>query len=528
MINCRSALRGRFTIAAVVISLFTFMFAVAGCEIQDLGITESAAPPAAPPQDEVSFSVSSQSSVPANPPAWSATTLYNRAGMYVTHKGKVWVSQWSVTLGAEPGANSWNGWKSAVVLSKDAANPQPWDANGAYNAKGFYVSHKGKVWVSQWHITRGQEPGANTWNGWKEASSLQPEKKAAPAWTRVFGGSNHMLAVSGKGHLYAWGRNEHGQLGDGSTTDRLNAVRIGTASDWDRIGASSSAYGRSIGINKKGELYVWGGTGSKVPARVGDSSDWVHAAGGGNHILAINSRGELYGWGSNRRGQLGMGIDRPESVSAPTRIGTAANWKHADAGLFYSLAINDDGELYAWGYNYEGQLGIGSSASYTVSPQRVGTASNWVHVDAGVYHALGVNSLGELYVWGKNDHGQLGNGGNTSLRVPTRIATSVSWKYVSAGNAYSMAISDDGALYAWGRNDHGQLGDGKTADRSTPTKIGDASNWSDVSAGVDSSRALNAEGELYAWGRNDYGQLGDGKTADRSTPVKIAAISAAQ
>ena len=96
MINCRSALRGRFMIAAVVISLFAFMFAAAGCEIQDLGITESAAPaapPAAPPQGEVSLSVSSQSSVPANPPAWSATTLYNRAGMYVTHKGKVWVSQ---------------------------------------------------------------------------------------------------------------------------------------------------------------------------------------------------------------------------------------------------------------------------------------------------------------------------------------------------------------------------------------------------------------------------------------------------
>ena len=528
MINCRSALRGRFTIAAVVISLFAFMFAAAGCEIQDLGITESAAPPAALPQGEVNLSVSSQSSVPANPPAWSATTLYNRAGMYVTHKGKVWVSQWYITLGAEPGANSWNGWKSTVVLSRDATNPKPWDANSTYNAKGFYVSHKGKVWVSQWHITRGREPGANAWNGWKEVVSVQPKKKAVPAWTRIIGGTDHMLAVSGKGELYAWGRNNHGQLGDGSTTNRSTPTRIGTASDWDRLGASSSGYGRSIGINKKGELYVWGGTGSKAPARVGDSSDWVHAAGGSNHMLAINSKGELYGRGSNRWGQLGMGLDGPDSVSGLTRIGTAANWKHADAGLFYSLAINDNGELYAWGYNYDGQLGIGSSDSYTVSPQKVGTASNWTHVAAGVEHALGVNSLGELYVWGKNDHGQLGNGGNTSLRVPTRIATSVSWKYVSAGNTFSMAISGNGELYAWGRNNHGQLGDGTKTDRSTPTKIGDASNWTDVSAGVDSGRAVNAKGELYAWGRNDYGQLGDGTTAERSRPVKIAAGSAAR
>ena len=93
MINSRSALRAKFTIAAVVISLFAL---IGGCEIQDLGITESAAPP----QNEASLSVSSQSSVPANPPAWSADITYNAKGYYVTHKGSVWVSQWSTYPGS--------------------------------------------------------------------------------------------------------------------------------------------------------------------------------------------------------------------------------------------------------------------------------------------------------------------------------------------------------------------------------------------------------------------------------------------
>ena len=83
------------------------------------------------------------------------------------------------------------------------ANPKPWDVNSVYDAEGFYVSHKGKVWVSQWYITRGREPGANAWNGWKEVVSVQPKKKVVPAWMRIFGGTDHMLAVSGKGELYA-------------------------------------------------------------------------------------------------------------------------------------------------------------------------------------------------------------------------------------------------------------------------------------------------------------------------------------
>ena len=260
MINSRSALRAKFTIAAVVISLFAL---IGGFEIQDLGITESAAPP----QSEASLSVSSQSSVPANPPAWSATALYNRAGMYVTHNGKVWVSQWYITLGAEPGANSWNGWKIAEVPSADKNNPKPWSADITYNAKGYYVTHNGSVWVSQWSITRGAEPGANTWNGWKQVTP-------PPKWTDVSISASYSFAINEKGELYGWGSNAQGRLGDGTTTDRRTPSRIGTAADWKSV------------------------------------------SGRGSHNLAINTKGEIYAWGRNNDGQVGDGttIDRSSPV----------------------------------------------------------------------------------------------------------------------------------------------------------------------------------------------------------------------
>ena len=96
------------------------------------------------------------------------------------------------------------------------------------------------------------------------------------------------------------------------------------------------------------------------------------------------------------------------------------------------------------------------------------------------------------------------------------------WESISAGSNHSLAVRNNGELYAWGQNSSGQLGDGSTTNRNTPTRIGTAADWKSVSAGTMISMAINTKGELYAWGNNTIGQLGDGSTTRRLSPVKIA------
>ena len=139
-----------------------------------------------------------------------------------------------------------------------------------------------------------------------------------------------------------------------------------------------------------------------------------------NHSLALNTKGELYAWGNNLEGELGDGTRMTRN--SPTRIGTASDWKSVSAGWGYNLAVNTKNELYAWGRNYYGQFGDGTSQNNKYSPTRIGTASDWKSVSAGWVHSLAVNTKGELYAWGYNGIGRLGDGTTTNRLSPVKIA----------------------------------------------------------------------------------------------------------
>ena len=198
-------------------------------------------------------------------------------------------------------------------------------------------------------------------------------------------------------YLFAWGYNVAGQLGLGDTTDR------------------------------------------DVPTRVGTATDWVSMVSGGYHSLAINSSGELFAWGAHSSGQLGLGDTTSRNV--PTQVGTATDWVSVVSGYQHSLAINSSGELFAWGYNEVGQLGLGDNTINRNVPTQVGTATDWVSVVGGVYHSLAINSSGELFAWGYNYDGQLGLGDNTINRnVPTQVGTATDWVSVVGGYQHSLAL----------------------------------------------------------------------------------------
>ena len=192
------------------------------------------------------------------------------------------------------------------------------------------------------------------------------------------------------------------------------------------------------------------------------------------------------------------------------------------------------GALTGGGTEWSLEITTISTGNMAVSVSRPGIAGGSqtvrVHVamppigliSAGVVHTMAIGEDGSLWAWGSNSSGQLGDGTTASRNSPTRIGTDTDWVAVSAGAAHTMAIRQDGSLWAWGWNGYGQLGDGTTTNRHSPTRIGTATDWAAVSAGDDAhTMAIREDGSLWAWGWNGNGQLGDGTTTSRHSPVRI-------
>jgi alpha-tubulin suppressor-like RCC1 family protein len=187
-------------------------------------------------------------------------------------------------------------------------------------------------------------------------------------------------------------------------------------------------------------------------------------------------------------------------------------------GISYTCGIRN-GELYCWGKNDTGQIGDGTYYSRT-APARIGTESDWTWVSASDSDTCGIRS-GKLFCWGKNERGLMDAGAASVMKTPIQIGNENDWSAISRMRLFACGIRN-GNLYCWGLNISGQLGNGTNGygtDTYTPEKIGEFSNWSAVSAGAGHSCGIR-NGEFYCWGSNSDGQLGNGK-AWELTPVEV-------
>ena len=281
----------------------------------------------------------------------------------------------------------------------------------------------------------------------------QPDRKTYPdlpadfTYVQVSAGSYHSLALGSDGNAYAWGWNEYGRLGDGTSTDQHTPVRV------------------------------------KKPAGTSTDFTYVQVSAGYHHSLALGSDGNAYAWGYNNSGQLGDGTstDRATPVKVGTPTGTPTDFTYAQigAGYQYSLAVGSDGYAYAWGNNLRGQLGnnsIGGFLSPNPNPVRLRNPASpndadkglkAVNVTGGFWYSLALGSDGNVYAWGYNSKGQLGNNSSKDSTVPVLVSDSASPTdtskglkavLVSTGQYHSLALGSDGNAYAWGDNGYGQLG----------------------------------------------------------------------
>ena len=242
--------------------------------------------------------------------------------------------------------------------------------------------------------------------------------------------------------------------------------------------------------------------------------DWDHVSVGENAIAGIREN-RLFVWGQGIFGTLGL--DGLNNVEVPTELLPGGEW----TDVFYSrahIAGIRDGELYSWGNNQSGRTGLGLTAGFTTVPTQVGSENNWTRVALGDFHGMAINADGELYTWGSNGNGRLGNGLTSgSTNAPEKVGADTDWVEAQGGNNWTNALKSNGTL--WGTGERRR--NGLTSTVSTFTQVGSDSDWETWGAGDTHSMGIKG-GVVVSWGSNFAGQTGRNIiTGDTSTPTAV-------
>jgi alpha-tubulin suppressor-like RCC1 family protein len=236
------------------------------------------------------------------------------------------------------------------------------------------------------------------------------------------------------------------------------------------------------------------------------------AAAAPNGLAAVSGPA-LYGFGTNQLGELGNGTTTSTpSLSPVAASGPPGTIRQLATGLHSAGAVLTNGTVWTWGQNYYHQLGYNTSNVVITTPQQVPGLSGITAIglsDEGNGYAVGAG--GNVWAWGDNSHGQLGNGTTSASNTPIVVPGLSGVAQIAAGPYYVLALKSDGTVWAWGDNADGSLGDGSTTDRSRPVHVPGLTGITQVVA-AGPSFAVRSDGTLFSWGLNGLGQLGNGTT----------------
>ena len=392
-------------------------------------------------------------------------------------------------------------------------------------------------------------------------------------------GFDHSAAVTldseGQQHLYTWGKNDAGQLGTGTNTNSLTPIeityRFNDVRSFDDVSLGDD-FSSAITTDTSGNqhLYTWGwnlsgqlgngtNTDSSIPIDITYqfenviSFDDVSVGLGQSCLVTTDNLGNqhLWAWGDDSYGQLGNGtIDKDSStpIDITYQFPNQKSFDEITSGFYDTATITTDSEgnqhLWTWGNNYSGQLGDGTTIDSSTPidiTDRFNNRTSFNDISIGANFLMVITTdpsdAQHLYTWGYNEYGQLGIGTTIDSSIPIDITYQfedvASFNDVSTGFDFSSAITTDTLgnqhLYTWGDNDSGQLGNGTTIDSLIPIDITnqfeDVVSFDQVSLGQFNSLVIitssSSQQHLYTWGRNDNGQLGDGTETNSSNPIVI-------
>jgi alpha-tubulin suppressor-like RCC1 family protein len=313
----------------------------------------------------------------------------------------------------------------------------------------------------------------------------QAAATAPLAFVQVSTGAFHSCGVTEDGRAFCWGGDDKGQLGDGGTL--FNATRT-------------------------------------TPVAVVGGLRFRHVSAGYEHTCGLTTDDRVYCWGLNFFGQLGNGTEGSDhfQVSTPAEVLGGRRFRQVRAGYSHTCAITTSAVAFCWGENIYGQIGDGTSGVNRPAPVRVLGSQEWAQLSGGGEHTCGVTKTDQLFCWGWNEHGQLGNATTTNRTRPIPVSGGRAFRQVEAGGEHSCAVTTGDLAFCWGLNFQGALGDGTTAERLTPGAVAGSRRFAHVSAGAYHACGVTLSGRGFCWGLNGSGQVGDGTFGNRFTPKSLA------
>jgi alpha-tubulin suppressor-like RCC1 family protein len=366
------------------------------------------------------------------------------------------------------------------------------------------------------------------------ADADEPETPAPCPFEALFMLVEHSCALTASSEPWCWGKNDNGELGDGTTVSRPYPVQAASLASSAKQVFGGVIYTCAmiateglvcLGGNEHGQLGNGTTTDSLIAVDVtGLTSGVALADGGYHHMCAVTTANETFCWGWNNYGQLGDGtvIDR----SAPSRVTTLSEDEtilSLSAGGYHSCVVTGSGVALCWGNTVTGQIGSGSVDLSPVPLAVGGLAETAAAAACGRNHTCLVLESGGVACFGRNANGELGNGTFSESAAPVAVTgLSSGVTDLQAGNYHNCVLTSGGGVKCWGWNHTGQLGDGTLEDRGMPVDVtGLTSGVGAISVGSGHTCALLLSGEILCWGSNDSGELGNGTLDDATVPTAL-------